>query len=126
MPYTPVRPRFLDASARPVSRYEARLLEPTSGTASGDVLSLTYTPAKSGEHLRAGAGGGPAARGGVEVALNGGSYANPASGAIALSGAGVAVAVAVRPYAAAFVGDDSELTTVVVVATRGGDADWLA
>lgn len=124
MPFRPVERTLLDASGRPLTRYETRLEEPASGTANGTAVPFTYTPREDGERLVARHRSGPTGRVRLDVREGAGAYANAANG-IALPDAGDEFAGDFRPVALAFVGDDSEPTTLgLVVVGVPGAGNW--
>jgi hypothetical protein len=125
--YKPTETTFYDASGAALLYYSEAVPSPISPVTSvnGATVSMTDTPLSSTEVYRALRCAGPAAAR-IDLKLDAGSFAD-ASGGIAVGGTvgterSVQMRVVALPYVAA--GDNPQVW-FAVVATDGGEADWL-
>lgn len=127
MPWKPTESTFSDSSHEPITYYTEAVAEPISPatTTNGATVQLYDTPLSTTETYRALRSAGPAAAR-IDLKLDAGAFAD-ASGGIAVGGTvgterSLQMRVVALPYVAA--GDNPQVW-FAVVATDGGEADWL-
>lgn len=127
MPWKPTEATFTDSSHEPITYYTESVAEPISPatTTNGATVQLYDTPASTTETYRALRCAGPAAAR-IDLKLDAGAFAD-ASGGIAVGGTvGTERSVQMRVVALPFVSAGVEPSVwFAVVATDGGEADWL-